>query len=560
MAGLASVWHSHPDAQPGAGSLLSTAMSEATGSLNAEDRAPDPLLRLLSEKWTETLWEYEHSRTDPFIPGNPHPKQWEVLRAPARHRWLFWGNQCGKTTIGAVDVALLALGRHPTHQKWAPPLNCWASALTWEMWETVLLPELLTWIPKDRIVDAPEPYAKSNKRTILVRADNGRISRIEGKSAEQGAAKYQSRRLHVFWLDEEHPEPVWDEVQPRLLRHGGITIATMTPLKGLTWVYERIYEPYKAGKTEQGAHFCSHAGLMDNPSIGKKEIADMTRELQNNPAMLQARLYGHFVRPQGMVLPFDTKHFEHLDDLSLTTLLARGKIYVGIDFGLWRFAAVIGCADRAGRMHIVDELFSQRESLDTRAEALHNKLSALGAPKGTPIWGDCANPQDIVELNNCLRRINSPYRVNGVAAENKVRKVGVERIENLMNRGAFFVRRGTNAGVTWFLGMNASKQGKPVEGSRWVWEARNWLYPKAEDGKIQKDEPDDASADGSDMMAATRYLVMSWWKNSNFEVPAEDSAWSKKVLEAEAERLRRGQDAPAKPRRRRRRQHPLAHA
>ncbi len=49
-------------------------------------------------------------------------------------------------------------------------------------------------------------------------------------------------------------------------------------------------------------------------------------------------------------------------------------------------------------------------------------------------------------------------------------------------------------------------------GSRFIWEINNWQYPSDEtSGKAQKDDPDDHSADGADMMAMIRYLVMFWW-------------------------------------------------
>src|SRR5688572_23033522 len=163
---------------------MSSAAVRAKAELELRRRAvPDPVARLLDTSFADVLWEYDHSRTEPMIPGNLHVKQESVLNSPARHRWLFWGNQVGKTTIGAVDVVLLALGRHP-HQKWEPPVTQWASALTWELWEKILLPELLTWIPYDRIVDAPEPHRHSSKRDIVIRADNGKLSRITGKAAE----------------------------------------------------------------------------------------------------------------------------------------------------------------------------------------------------------------------------------------------------------------------------------------------------------------------------------------------------------------------------------------
>jgi phage terminase large subunit-like protein len=270
--------------------------SELEQLARADSRIVDPLAHVSSiPRFTATTWPYEFSQTDPEIPGNLHPKQVTALHADAKHKWFFWGNQVGKTTLGAVEVVSAALGRHPIYSKlWQPPLTIWASALSWELWEKILLPELLTWIPRDRLIDAPQPHAHSTNREILIRADNGRVSRITGKAAEQGADKYQSARVHLVWLDEEHPESVWDEMQPRLLRHGGRTIATVTPLKGLTWLYRRVYQPWKLGKSSTSTTFCSHAGLADNPSIKPQEIEALSEELKHNPSQLEARLYGHF--------------------------------------------------------------------------------------------------------------------------------------------------------------------------------------------------------------------------------------------------------------------------
>lgn len=492
--------------------------------VKSDTRVVDPLARLFDPAFTPTLWPYEFSQTDPEIPGNLHKKQVEALHADAKHRSLFWGNQVGKTTIGAIDCVSAALGRHPIlNDLFKPPLTIWASALSWDLWEKILLPELLTWIPRNRLIDAPHAHQKSTKRDILIRADNGRISRITGKSAEQGADKYQSARVHLVWLDEEHPEKIWDEMQPRLLRHGGRTLSTMTPLKGLSWVYHRIYEPFKRGQISKRQHFMSHAGLVDNPAIAKSSIDALRTELAHNPAQLEARLYGHFVKPQGLVLPFDAdKHMTDLDDEQIERLVRRGQPFAGLDFGAWRFAFVLMVPDADGRVHLIDEVFSQRETLDKRALRIHKLLTRRKVnPRNFWIWGDCANPTDIMEINKAFERQGSPYRVVAVGSENKLRRTGASRIENLINRGAFVVRRGLGSGQTWMLGMSAAKAGSPVEGSRWMWEANNWLYPTDDSGeKAQKDDPDDNSADGADMMAATRYAIMSWWKAAP-RAPAE---------------------------------------
>jgi phage terminase large subunit-like protein len=246
--------------QPTPNSLFHSALEHHIGQmLPPTDDSIDPLRKLMDPTFfgdDDGMWHYEHSYIGSRIPAKLHKKQNEALANPAKHRFLFWGNQTGKTTVGAVDSSLLALGRHPTVShlpNFRPPVTIWASALSWELWQNVLLPELLTWIPRSRIVDAPEPFVDSNKRHIIVRADNGKLSRITGKSADQGPSRYQSARLHQLWADEEHPEPIWNEIQPRLLRFGGRTLNTMTPLLGLTWVHSRIYEPYQRAQLKEVA-------------------------------------------------------------------------------------------------------------------------------------------------------------------------------------------------------------------------------------------------------------------------------------------------------------------
>ena len=494
---------------------LTNAASEALSGVEV-----DPLQVLLDENNNDP-WEYEESRTDLVIPGSLHPKQLEALKADFRFKWLFWANQSGKTTLGAIDLALTALGRHP-RQQWEPPVLLWASGLTWDLWENILLPELLTWIPHDRIIDAPEPRQRSTKRVIRIRADNGRVSRIVGKSAEQGAAKYQSARVHKVWMDEEHPESVWDEVQPRLLRFGGQVITTATPLLGLTWMYHRIYEPYTRGMTE--GHYCSHAGVADNPSITPEMVAAITKEFESDPAQAEARLFGRFATPSGIALHYrPNKHLEvWTPEMKQTIHEQEWRHVCGVDFGYWRFAFVHLLVDRAGRGHVVGEVFSQKEDLSVRAKKIHEHLSRWKAPKGTRIWGDAANPTDIVELNRELTRAESPYRVRPVRAEHKARQASVALVNRLFHRHALMLDRNLSARSVWRLGQSAASDGRPQVGSRLLYELTQWRYPKPRDGEPQVQDPSDLSADGADCIAALRYAVMSQFRVPDYEVPVPE--------------------------------------
>jgi len=479
----------------------------------------DPIARLLDEKFTERFWEYEHSQIGDVIPGELHVKQLEALHEDVRHRFLFWGNQVGKTTLGAVECDLVALKRHPTIKPQGPAV-VWASALTWELWEQILLPELLTWLPQDRIISAPEPFRSTpGRRTILVRADDGSVARIVGKSVQQGRRSYQSAKVHFVWLDEEHPEQVWDEIQPRLLRFGGRTLTTATPLLGLTWLFHRVYESWRRGTEPE--FWCSHAGLMDNPAIDAEMVAATRRQFAHDPSQLAARLDGKFARPTGLALSaYDPK--KNLESFGLADAeeanragrTGRGWTHVcGLDFSYWRFAFLHGMVDHAGRLHIVKEYFSQKQTLEVRARHVHEHLAAWGAPEETRIWSDCANPTDINELNAALKRIGSPYRCRAVKAESKARRTGVTLLNDLFARGALLISRTVDDESVWYRGQDASSDGQPAAGSRLLYEIGQWRYEKpTQDGKVQSDDPVDDTADGADCCAALRYLAMSHFR------------------------------------------------
>ena len=470
----------------------------------------DPLRVLMGSEQTDP-WFYEESKGDLIIPGALHHKQIEAMNDPARHKWLFWGNQTGKTTYGAIDCAMRALGRHP-QQKHEPGLLIWASALTWDLWENILLPELLTWLPPDRVVDAPPPKSRSTKRVITVRADNGQLSYIVGKSAEQGAAKYQSARVNYVWLDEEHPESVWNEIQPRLLRYGGGTICTATPLLGLTWMYHRIYQPWRRGLLK--THYCSHAGVADNPSISEEAIAAIKQEFKDDPAQAAARLYGKFATPSGIAIRYDPSQHNVPwgEEQEKKASVERWNHVCGIDFGYWRFAFVHLRVSPNQEAVVCKEYFSQKEELYVRAAHIHEYLTNLGAPHNTRIWGDAANPTDIMELNRELKRIESPYRCRAVRAEHKARNASVRLVNNLMARGALKFNETLGDGSQWRLGQNAASEGSPQIGSRLFYEMGQWRYPRPRENAAQTQDPDDNSADGADLIAALRYVVMSHFK------------------------------------------------
>jgi hypothetical protein len=118
----------------------------------ADSRVVDPLARLFDPAFTATTWPYEFSQTDPEIPGSLHPKQ--SRRSRRRKAQMALLGQPGREDDARRCRSRISVARPASHliQALAAAAHVWASALSWELWEKILLPELLTWIPRDRLI------------------------------------------------------------------------------------------------------------------------------------------------------------------------------------------------------------------------------------------------------------------------------------------------------------------------------------------------------------------------------------------------------------------------
>lgn len=231
-------------------------------------------------------------------------------------------------------------------------------------------------------------------------------------------------------------------------------------------------------------------------------------------AFLQESQHDVSARKEGLALKFesgDNGNLVDLTDADVKELVKMGRVFAGQDFGAWRFAFTLYAVDRGGVVFAIDEYFSQREELMTRAKAII-ALCDRWAIKQLLIQGDAANPQDILELNAAFKKLGSKLRVIAVAMENKRRAASVERINKLLVAGAFLIRRTIGNHLLWREGFNAGSAGTEMKGSRLLWEIGKWAYPIPQEGKAQAQDPDDHTADGADAIASMRYALMSWLK------------------------------------------------
>jgi phage terminase large subunit-like protein len=243
---------------------------------------------------------------DPLKYVDRHAKQIEAHTAMQAIRALFWGNRVGKSEWGGQETAEYATEHHP-HRKMQAPFEIWAACPSYDVQETTNQKKLLTYLPESEIKRIEYIRGKIIKKIEL---KNGVT--ILFKSYEQGRDKFQGAGVRLIWFDEEPPQDIWDECFVRVEAGQQLdVILTMTAIKGMTWVYNRIYLD-----TNNPDLFISTAGWDDNPFLTEKQKAQMSRGL--TPEAIQVRRDGKFVKRVGLVCSWwdrnkHVRHYDHLD-------------------------------------------------------------------------------------------------------------------------------------------------------------------------------------------------------------------------------------------------------
>ncbi|MCL2798362.1 MAG: terminase family protein [Firmicutes bacterium] len=179
-------------------------------------------------------------------PGKVHHKQLAFHQSLARNRWCFGGNRSGKTECGAAEAVYLLRGVHP-YRKNRPDVSGWVVSLSLQVQRDVAQAKILDYLNPDWIESVVMVSGKSSNPRggvidyITLKNVFGGTSRIGFKSCEMGREKFQGASLDFVWFDEEPPQDIYEECRMRIIDKKGDIFGTMTPLKGLTFIYNKIY-------------------------------------------------------------------------------------------------------------------------------------------------------------------------------------------------------------------------------------------------------------------------------------------------------------------------------
>lgn len=361
-------------------------------------RYKEELLILLAEK-------ERRFKLNPIKYTPQHRKQIEASLSTKAIRALFWGNRVGKTDWGAQEVASYLDGysrdditmrtnddkfiKMPVinKRKIVLPIEIWAACPSYDLQKETTQKKLERYLPNDKIADIT--FIKKGVWGEVKMKDG---SRINFKSYEQGREKFQGAGKRLVWFDEEPPKDIWEECFVR--SEAGIPldiILTMTPVNGMTWVYDDIYMA-----TDNPDLFVSKATWEDNPWLTEKQKEQMTRGLSAHA--IAVRKEGEFVERTGLVCPW-WQRSAHLADLSYDE-----NWYVGaaMDFGYSNPTAfgLIG-VDYDDNLSLFDGFYERGLTTPRIAERIVHLCSLYSINMNNlTIICDSAQASSIAELND----------------------------------------------------------------------------------------------------------------------------------------------------------------
>jgi phage terminase large subunit-like protein len=250
--------------------------------------SPQAVFRLLGERLKAgssrpNVWGYQ-----------PHAKQVQFHSSDARIRLYIGGNRSGKTTGGIVEDIWWLTGRHPYRKVPEGPIRGRIATVDFTNGlEKIILPEFARWIaPSDLINGSWEDSYDKQLRTLTLAND----SFVEFMSYDQDLDKFAGTSRHFIHFDEEPPEAIYVENKARLLDTGGSHWFTMTPVDGMTWIYDEVYEPGMRG--ENGIQVIE-VDMTENPYLSQAEVGlfiDGLSEEEKN-----ARVHGKFIQLGGLI-------------------------------------------------------------------------------------------------------------------------------------------------------------------------------------------------------------------------------------------------------------------
>lgn len=296
----------------------------------------------------------------------PHEKQ-RLFHQSEKHTKLYvGGNRSGKTTGGVTEDIFWAIGKHPFRKVPDTPTRGRVVAVDFiQGVEKIILPEFGRWVPPSYLINGSweDSY---NKQLRTLELTNG--SFIEFMSYDQDLEKFSGTSRHYVHYDEEPPKHIFNECQARLIDTDGSCWLTMTPVEGMTWVFEDLFD-----KPDEDVEIIT-VDMAENPYVSADARNRFLKTLDKDER--DAREHGKFIQLGGLVFKQFNKDTHVIPS---TTPPKDWEWYVSIDHGYNNPTAMLWHAvSRDDQVITFSEHYASEMTIKEHAAVFHERNKSFG--------------------------------------------------------------------------------------------------------------------------------------------------------------------------------------
>ena len=373
-----------------------------------------------------------------------------IMRDRTRHRIMISANRWGKTHFAVSELLMCARGSYhlklgPEHRSATPATELWLACKNRDSYKRFHAPAFkelcpTSWIrtPKLKHENFMEIWW-NERHQGLGGQDYCRINLV---TYDMDVDSLVGQAVDGVVYDEEPPRAHVTEALARIASTDGWILMVFTPILGLGFWHQGIWQPALAGRNVWSPHRAKLAERdKSNPEdfeVGRvlvphfRQIYDpLTRTTRPNPKCTcdgegycrpcrqrtinfasgypdihdrLVRIFGHVRGKQGLIhKPFEPKTHV-IDPFALTS---EYDVWGAIDPGFRGRSVIFGALDPQGRVFIADELFAKEQSYADMFSEIAEKVRNLrpsindwpGRRATVVFYIDTADPQTVHELN-----------------------------------------------------------------------------------------------------------------------------------------------------------------
>lgn len=236
----------------------------------------------------------------------------------------------------------------------------------------IIKPQLQQWIPPSQLRGGAWSSAYDAMERVL-NFENG--SFVELMSYDQDLDKFAGTSRDFIHYDEEPPSTIYTECEARLIDRKGSSWITMTPVEGMTWIFDDIYEPGIAG--DAGISVIE-VEMSENPHLDQGEVDNFLGKLSEDER--KARGEGKFVQMGGLVYKAFRPEIHIIDELDPKQFLGPNyKHYHSLDHGFNNPTSTHWHAVNPDNEVVTfDEHYEAGRIIEYHAQVIHDREKAHG--------------------------------------------------------------------------------------------------------------------------------------------------------------------------------------